>query len=168
MLSWSPIPYSGGSQCHTKANTLLTKSLCIWKKLSRRRLTRCYKWEFWSLWTKQLLGSTGFVLVEGMDKQGNLKLRICLDLTNLKMANCARTISLKDPRRYSLTACRSLCYYGLWLQKRILRTSSLDEASLLLTTFNTELVRFWCTVMPFGATVSGDVFQRKLDECLAS
>ena len=32
--------------------------LFIQKKLSRRRLTRCYKWEFWSLWTKQLLGST--------------------------------------------------------------------------------------------------------------
>ena len=27
-----------------------------------------------------------FVLVEGKDKQGNLKLRICLDLTNLNKA----------------------------------------------------------------------------------
>ena len=34
------------------------QSLFIWKKLSRRRLTRCYKQEFWSLWTKQLPGST--------------------------------------------------------------------------------------------------------------
>ena len=33
-----------------------------------------------------------------------------------------------------------------------------------MTTFNTELGRFQCTVMPFGATVAGDVFQRKLDE----
>ena len=24
MLSWSPIPYSGGSQCHTKENPMLT------------------------------------------------------------------------------------------------------------------------------------------------
>ena len=40
-----------------------------------------------------------------------------------------------------------------------------DEASSVLTTFNTELGRFWYTVMPFGATVAGDVFQSKLDEC---
>ena len=32
------------------------QSLCILKKLSRWRLTRCYKWQFWNLWTKQLLG----------------------------------------------------------------------------------------------------------------
>ena len=34
-----------------------------------------------------------------------------------------------------------------------------------MTTFNTELGRFYYTVMPFGATVVGDVFQHKLDEC---
>ena len=34
-----------------------------------------------------------------------------------------------------------------------------------MTTFNTELCRFWYTVMPFGATVASDVFQRKLVEC---
>ena len=41
----------------------------------------------------------------------------------------------------------------------------LDEASSILTTFNMELGRFQYTVMPFGATTAGDVFQRKLDEC---
>ena len=45
---------------------------------------------------------------------------------------------------------------GYWHQK-------LDEASSFLTTFNTELPRY--TVMPFGATVAGDVFQHKLDQC---
>ena len=34
-----------------------------------------------------------------------------------------------------------------------------------MTTFNTELGRIWYTVLPFGATDPGDVFQRKLDEC---
>ena len=34
-----------------------------------------------------------------------------------------------------------------------------------ITTFNTELGRFTYTVMPFGATVAGDVFQCKLDQC---
>ena len=41
----------------------------------------------------------------------------------------------------------------------------LDEAPSSLTSFNTELDRFQYTVMPFGATVAVDVFQRKLDEC---
>ena len=34
-----------------------------------------------------------------------------------------------------------------------------------MTTFNTELGRYRYTVMPFGITVTGDVFQRKLDQC---
>ena len=41
----------------------------------------------------------------------------------------------------------------------------LDEASSYLTTFNTELGRYRFTVMPFGISVAGDVFQKKLDEC---
>ena len=32
-------------------------------------------------------------------------------------------------------------------------------------TFNTEFGRYCYTVMPFGATIPGDVFQRKLDQC---
>ena len=50
------------------------------------------------------------------------------------------------------------CRKGDWHQQ-------LDDASSFLTTFNTELGRFQYIVMPFGATVAGDVFQRKLDEC---
>ena len=34
-----------------------------------------------------------------------------------------------------------------------------------MTTFNTELGRFHYTVMLFGATVVGGIFQCKLDEC---
>ena len=47
---------------------------------------------------------------------------------------------------------------GYWHQK-------LDEASSFLTTFNTELGRFRYTIIPFGITVAGDVFQQKLDQC---
>ena len=50
------------------------------------------------------------------------------------------------------------CEKGYWHQQ-------LDQASSFLTTFNTELGRFRYTVMPFGATVAGDVFQCKLDQC---
>ena len=41
----------------------------------------------------------------------------------------------------------------------------LDEASSYLTIFNTELGTFRYTVMPFGTTIAGDVFQCKLDQC---
>ena len=50
------------------------------------------------------------------------------------------------------------CKKGYWHQL-------LDEASSYLTMFNTEIGRYRFTVMPFGITVAGDVFQRKLDEC---
>ena len=50
------------------------------------------------------------------------------------------------------------CCKGYWHQQ-------LDEQSSYLTTFNTEFGRYRYTVMPFGATVAGDVFQHKLDEC---
>ena len=39
----------------------------------------------------------------------------------------------------------------------------MDEESSYLTTFGTEYGRFRFTIMPFGITVAGDVFQRKLD-----
>ena len=55
-----------------------------------------------------------------------------------------------------MTACN--CKKEYWHQK-------LDEASSFLTTFNTEIGRFRYTVMPFGITVAGDVFQCKLDQC---
>ena len=53
-----------------------------------------------------------------------------------------------------------MCDYikGFWHQK-------LDGASSFLTPFNTELGRFCYTVMPFGVTEDGDVFQCKIDEC---
>ena len=55
-----------------------------------------------------------------------------------------------------MTVCN--CKEGYWHQE-------LDEPSSFLTTFNIELGRFRYTVMPFGITVSGDVFQQKLDQC---
>ena len=41
----------------------------------------------------------------------------------------------------------------------------LDEAFSSLTTFHAALGRFCYTVMHFGVTVVGDVFQHMLDEC---
>ena len=104
------------------------------------------------------------VLVEGKDKLGKLKLRICLDPTNLNKSIVHEPYHFKTPEDIAhllaeaciITVCD--CRKGFWHQH-------LDEASSFLTTFNTELGRFWYTVMFFGATVAGDVFECKLDEC---
>ena len=107
-----------------------------------------------------------FVLVEGKDKLGKLKLRICLDPTNLNKSIVCKLYHFKMPEdiAYLLAdACVitvSDCRKGFWHQQLV-------EASSFLTTFNTELGRFSYTVMPFGATIASDVFQCKLDECLA-
>ena len=104
-----------------------------------------------------------FVLVEIKDKLGNLKLCICLDPTNLNKTITREPFLFRTPEDIThLLADASImrvcdCKRRYWHQK-------LDEASSFLTTFNTEIGRFRYTVMPFGITVAGDVFQRKLDQ----
>ena len=106
-----------------------------------------------------------FVLVERKDRSGNLKLHICLDPTNLNRPITREPYHFRTPEdiAYLLAdACIIAvcdCKKGYWHQK-------FDEASSFLTTFNTEIGRFRYTVMPFGATVTRDVFQCKLDQCL--
>ena len=104
-----------------------------------------------------------FVLVESKDKSGNHKLRICLDPTNLNKAIIRESYHFKTPEDIAhliAGACtmRVLdCCKGYWYQQ-------LDEQSSYMTTFNTEFGRYRYTVMPFGATVGGDVFQCKMNE----
>ena len=104
-----------------------------------------------------------FMLVESRDKLGNLKLHICLDPTNLNKAIVREPYHFRTPEdivHLLAEACvMTVCNYkkGYWHQK-------LDEASSYLTTINTKLGRYRYTVMPFGITVAGDVFQRKLDQ----
>ena len=101
-----------------------------------------------------------FVLVEGKDKQGNLKLRICLDLSNLNKAIVQEPYHFKTPEDIThllAEACViTACDYrkGIWHQQH-------DETSSFLTTFNTELGRFQNTVMPFVGTVAGNDFSKK-------
>ena len=83
-----------------------------------------------------------FELVECKDKLGNLKLRICLDPTNLNKAIVHKPHTSKTPEDIAnllaeacvITVCD--CRKGYWHQQ-------LDEASSFLTMFNTELGRFW-------------------------
>ena len=106
-----------------------------------------------------------FVLVENKDRSGNLKLHICLDPTNLNKAITREPYCFRTPDDIAnlladaciMTVCD--CKKGYWYQK-------LDEASSFLTTFKTEIGRFKYTVMPFGATVAGDVFNASLASVL--
>ena len=104
------------------------------------------------------------VLVESKDKSGNLKLRICLDPTNLNKAIIREPYHFKTPEDIAhliagtCTVTVLDCCKGYWHQQ-------LDEQSSYMTTFNTEFGRYRYTFMPFGATVAGDVIQQKLDEC---
>ena len=110
---------------------------------------------------------SSFVLVEGKDKLGNLKHGICLDPTNLNKAIVREPYHFKTPEDIAhllLDACIMSvcnCKKGYWYQH-------LDEVSSFLTTFHTERERFRYTVMPFGVTVTGDVFQCKLDQCFGT
>ena len=108
--------------------------------------------------------SNSFILVEGKDKLGNIKLRICLDLTSLNKAIVCEAYHFKAPENIAHLPAEACviavcdCRKGYWHQH-------LDEASSFLTSFNTELGRFQQTVKPFGAAVAGNLFQQKLHEC---
>ena len=99
-----------------------------------------------------------FVLVEKRSNHGQMKLRICLDLTNLNKAIMRELYHFRMPNDIAhlladaciLTVCN--CMKGYWHQ-------TLDELSSYLTTFNTEIGRYRFTVMPFGIIIAGDVFQ---------
>ena len=105
-----------------------------------------------------------FMLVESKDKSRKHKLRICLDPTNLNKAIMREPYHFKTPEDIAhliAGACTMTvldCHKGYWHQQ-------LDEQSSYMTTFNTEFGKYRYTVMPFGATVAGHVFQHKLDEC---
>ena len=104
-----------------------------------------------------------FILVQGKDKLGTLKLHICLDLTNLTKAITREPYHFRTPEDIAhlladaciMTVCD--CKKGYWHQK-------LDETSSYLTTFNMEFGRYRYTIKPFGITVAEDVFQRKLNQ----
>ena len=114
--------------------------------------------------TKATPWINSFVLIERRGNHRQVKLRICLDPTNLNKAVTREPYHFRTPKDIShmlaytciLTVCN--CKKGYWHQ-------TLDEASSYLTTFNTEVGRYRFAVMPFGITVAGDIFQQKLDEC---
>ena len=166
MPPWSPIAYPGQSQCHTHANPLLTNPC------ASQRVFQEGDWQNVTSGSLKLVNQAtpwinSFVLVEGKDKLWNLKLRICLDLTNLNKAIVHKPYHFKIPEDIAHLVTEACviavcdCRRGYWHQQ-------IDGASSFLTMFNTELGRFWYTVIPFQATVAGDIFQRNLMSPLAS
>ena len=102
------------------------------------------------------------ILVESKDKStGKSKLCICLDLTNFNKAIICEPYSFHTPENIahklsSATVITVLdCSKGYW-------HPLLNDESSFLTTFNTETSQFRFTVMSFGTTVAGDVFQREI------
>ena len=102
-----------------------------------------------------------FVLMEKRSNHGQVKLRICLDLTNLNRAIMREPYHFWMPNDIAhlladaciLTVCN--CKKGYWHQ-------TLGEPSSYLMTFNTEIGRYRFTVMPFGITIAGNIFQWNL------
>ena len=98
------------------------------------------------------------MLVEGNDQHGQHKLQIYLHPTNLNKAIVHEPYHFKTPEDIAhLLADTTVltvldCKKGYWHQL-------LDGESSYLMTFNTEFGRYHYTVMPFGATVAGNVFQ---------
>ena len=125
------------------------------KEAFQEEIDKMLKEGVWKLVLEDTPWINSFVLVEGKDKLGNLKLRICLDPTNLNKAIMREPYHFKTPQdiahlladAFIMSVCE--CKKGYWHQE-------LDEASSFLTTFNTELWRFRYTVMPFGTTVAAD------------
>ena len=85
-----------------------------------------------------------YQLKQGCDERIHTILKHLIDISHLLADACI------------LTVCD--CKKGYWHQM-------LDEAYSYLTMFNTKIGRYRFTVMPFGITVTRDVFQWKLDEC---
>ena len=134
----------------------------ISKSHSNKNLTRC--WLKAGI-LKPVYQATpwinSFVLVEGKNKLHKLKLRICLDSTNLNKVIILESHHFQTPEDIAhLLADTSVhrvgdCRKGFWHQQ-------LDEASSVLTTFNNELGRSHYTVLPFSAAVDGDFFNARL------
>ena len=103
--------------------------------------------------TEATLWINSFILVEGKDRSGNSKLCICLD-----KAVIHEPYHFKTPEDIAHLIANS-CIMMLCHCKKCYWYQELDEASSFLTTFNTEFGQFRYTIMPFGITIAGDVFQ---------
>ena len=87
-----------------------------------------------------------YVLVEGKNKTGNLKLRMYLDPTSLNKAIVREPYHFKTPEDIGHLL-EHACIMSVCDCKKSYQHQQLDEASSFLTTFNTDIARFRYTVM---------------------
>ena len=104
-----------------------------------------------------------FVIVETMDKLGNIRMRICLDPTPLNKAVIREPYHSRSPDDIYHHLCNAKHLTVVNFRKHYWQCL-LDEESSYLTTFNTPYGRFRFVRLPFGVNVSGDAVQRKTDE----
>ena len=97
-------------------------------------------------------------LIEKRDNHGQIKLRICLDPTNLNKAITRELYHFRTPDDIAHLLANA-CILTVCDCKKVYWHQTLDEAFSYLTTFNTEVGRYRFTVMPFGIMVTCDVFQ---------
>ena len=163
MYPRSPIPHSIGSNCHTSAVPCQPIPVHL-KETFKQEIDKMLKVGILKPVHEATPWINSCVLAERKDKLDHLKLRICLDPTNLNNVIVQEPYHFKtheDIAHLLVDACVMTfcdCKKGYWYQQ-------LDEVSSFLTTFNVELGRFRYTVMLFGATVAGNVCQHKLDQC---
>ena len=98
-------------------------------------------------------------------RKGDGTLRVCLDPKDLNKAikRCHHKTPTLEELTHKMAGAKVFSKLdaknGYW-------SVELDEASSLLTTFNTPFGRFRYLRMPFGLRMSQDVFQRKMDQIL--
>ena len=158
----SRLPYTDWFKCTSQANTLPAIPMHL-KEMFQQEINKMLQAGVLVPVYEATPWINSFILVEGKDRLGYLKLHICLDPTNLNKAITREPYHFRTPEYIAhlladvciVTVCN--CKKGYWHQK-------LDEASSYLTTFNMEFGRYQYTIMPFGITVAGDLFQRKLNQ----
>ena len=97
ILPRSPIPHSIGSKCHTKADPCQPIPIHL-QETFKQVINKMLKVGVLKPVHEAIPWINSFVLIEGKDKLGNLKLRICLDPTNLTQINCEEPYHFKTPK----------------------------------------------------------------------
>ena len=133
---WNPHNHTSGSQCFTKTKPFQPVPIHL-KEIFKKEIDKMLQAGVLKPVTEATPWINSIVLVESKDKSGNLKLCICLDLTNLNKAIIHEPSHFKMPDDIAhliadiciMTVCA--CRKGYWHQEQ-------DESSSFLTTFNTE------------------------------
>ena len=105
---------------------------------------------------------TSYVNVESEDTKCGKRFCICLELTNLNKAILHETFFNCIPNDVYTKLSKAKMLTVIKFKKGFWQVE-LDEESSYLMTYNTPFGCFRFICLPFAPTVSGDIFQHKLD-----